>query len=222
MKKGKVFVGSPIRNRGWVFERHIKALLEQTDVEMEFCYVLNDSTDNTQELLDKYGINYVTHNLGGHTGHVRGKYSYDSLAKLRNRLIEEFLNSDCNYLFSIDSDIIIPKGSLGKLIDNDKDICSMLLRNHPHIKAHNVMSNGRHLKYIPHGLIECDLTGAVYLIKRKVIESGVRYANNRNGEDVPFCSNAKRLGFKLYCDTTLTPIHAYTEEVDLVATADFK
>lgn len=214
----KVFVGAPVRNRGWVLERHLEGVLDQ-DVDMEFCYILNDSTDDTEEILKGYGFPYITHNLGGNHGHTRGQYSFDSLSKLRNKLLDEFLKSDCDYLFSVDTDIIIPKGSLRQLIEDDKDVVSMLIKNHPTMQAHNVMIDGRHLPLVPEGVIECDLTGAVYLIKREVIEAGVRYAHSIRGEDVPFCESAKKEGYKLYCDTRLRPIHAYKRGVDLIAKA---
>lgn len=213
----KVFIGAPVRNRAWVLPRHLEALLNQDGIEKEFCYVVNDCDDNTQEILEHYGINYVIHNLGKTYGHIRGQYSIRNLAILRNRLIKEFLQSDCDYLFSVDTDVIIPKGSLKRLIDNDKDIVSMVIRNHPSFMAHNIMVNGRHLPLIPEGLIPVDVTGAVYLIKRRVIEAGVRYDYHVQGEDVAFCEKAKKLGFEIYCDTRLKPIHAYAEGVDLIA-----
>lgn len=213
----KVFVGAPVRNRGWVLPRHLDALLQQTEVEKEFCYVVNDCDDNTEDILREYRIPYIIHNLGKTHGHVRGQYSIRNIAILRNILLEQFLKSNCEYLFSVDTDVIIPKGSLQQLIDDDKDIISMLIKNHMHIQAHNIMNDGKHLGKVPEGIIPVDLTGAVYLIKRKVIEAGVRYDYMSKGEDFPFCNKAKSLGFEIYCDTRLRPIHAYKQGVDLVA-----
>ncbi|WMT39299.1 hypothetical protein RE628_17760 [Paenibacillus sp. D2_2] len=212
----KVFIGAPVRNRDWVLGRHLEALKAQ-DVDKQFCYILNDSEDETEQVLIDQGIPYITHNLGKKYGHLRGSYSYQNLALLRNILLHEFLKSDCDYLFSIDTDIIISDGSLQKLINNEVDVCSMLIRNHPKIKAHNAMISGRHILEFKEGLIPVDLTGAVYLIKREVVEAGVRYALHPIGEDEPFCEHARRLGFKLFVDTRLRPIHAYTEGAELVA-----
>lgn len=218
----KVFIGAPVRNRGWVLPRHLDSVLAQTDIDKEICYILNDSEDDTEDILRDYGATHgvrtVKYDLNATNGHVRGQYSYKGLANLRNRLLDEFLKSDCDYLLSIDTDIIIPKGSIKQLIDNDKDICSMLLRNNPHIMAHNIMNNGVHLKKIPLGVIPVDLTGAVYLIKREVVEAGCRYAFHRQGEDFPFCGTAKKKGFEIYCDTRLRPIHAFEKGVDLIGT----
>ncbi|KGP77942.1 MULTISPECIES: hypothetical protein [unclassified Paenibacillus] len=61
------------------------------------------------------------------------------------------------------------------------------------------------------------MTGAVYLIKREVIEAGVRYGSHPIGEDAPFCEHAQQLVYGLYVDTRHRPVHAYEEGVELVA-----
>lgn len=216
MAMAKVFIGAPVRNRAWVLGRHLDSLMAQ-DVDKEFKYILNDSEDETEQILIDQGIPYVTHNLGKKYGHVRGQYSYGNLALLRNILLHEFLQSDCDYLLSIDTDIIIPEGSLQQLIDNDLDVCSMLIQNHPKIKAHNAMIGGRHVPEFKEGIIPVDLTGAVYLIKREVVEAGARYALHPIGEDEPFCEQARRHGYRLFVDTRLRPIHAYAEGAELIA-----
>lgn len=211
-----VFIGAPVRNRAWIMERHLKSLKHQT-VNKQFFYILNDSEDQTEQILNDHQIPYLTHNMGKTFGHLRGQYAYPNLALLRNKLLDEFLKSDCDYLFSIDTDIIIPEHSLEQLIENDKDICAMLIRNHPKIKAHNAMIGGKHVPKFSEGVIPVDLTGAVYLIKREVIEAGVRYGSHPIGEDAPFCEQAQQLGYELYVDTRLRPVHAYEEGVELVA-----
>jgi len=212
----KVFIGAPVRNRAWILGRHLPAVMQQS-VDKQFCYIVNDCEDDTVEVLEKHGIPYVTHNLGGEHSHIRGQYSYSNLALLRNILIHEFLKSDCDYLFSIDTDIIIPQGSLQQLISNNMDICSMLIQNHPTMKSHNAMIGGRHIHQFSEGIEPVDLTGAVYLIKRKVVEAGLRYGNHLIGEDAPFCEQASRLGFGIYVDTRLRPVHVYEKGVELIA-----
>lgn len=216
---GKVMVGAPVRNRAWILPRHIEGIQKQEDVYFQTCYILNDCTDNTEEILKRHGFHYVKKDMGRlkTVSEHRALYSFAHLARLRNALLEEFLQTDCEYLFSCDTDVIIPEGSLLKLIHHDVDIISMVIRNHPSMMAHNVINNYRHLVKIPYGLIPCEITGAVYLIKRKIIEAGVKYRSHRMGEDVPFCEDAKRKGFRIYCDTTLRPIHAYARGIDLVA-----
>lgn len=212
----KVMVGAPVRNRAWVLPRFIEAIKKQ-DIPFETCFIVNDCTDSTKEILDNAGFTTFLHNLDSEHGHVRGEYSLGNLALLRNVLLDKFLESDCDYLFSVDTDVIIPDGSIQKLIDEDKDIISMLIRNHPTLMAHNILNNYKHFKEIPEGVIPVDLTGAVYLIKRAVIEAGVRYGYSPLGEDTIFCDMAREKGFGIFCNTTIKPIHVYAEGMDLLA-----
>jgi glycosyltransferase involved in cell wall biosynthesis len=226
----KIMVGAPVRNRGWILPQHIEAIQKQ-DVDIETCYILNDSTDDTEEVLKRYGCHYVTCNLEEMktANHLRGAYSFTNLALLRNRLLDEFLKSDCDYLFSCDTDIIIPEGSLRQLVEDDKDIVSMLICNAVNALAFNFMMKNPephddpaydfyHPFKVPKiGLNKVDLTGAVYLIKRKVITAGVHYGHHPQGEDIYFCKLASDLGFEMYCDTRLKPIHAFEKDKFLVA-----
>ncbi|SOC34971.1 methyltransferase domain-containing protein [Ureibacillus acetophenoni] len=212
----KVFVGAPVRNRAWILPRFFESLLQQ-NVKMETCFIVNDCDDNTIEVLEENRVNFIQKNFGKEFGSNRGEYSKKNLAILRNLLLEEFLKSDCEYFFSIDTDIIIPDGSLRKLLEDDKDIVSMIISNIPSGSAHNIYINQNHVSPVPEGIIPVDMTGAVYLIKREVIESGVGYAYDPKGEDVPFCRSAINAGFELYCDTRLRPIHVYEPNLELTA-----
>lgn len=211
----KVFIGSPIRNRGWVLPRHLDSLLNQEGIEKQFCYVVNNCTDDTVHILQKYGINYCLRNLPEPTSKwTRGHYSKPNLALLRNFFLKKFLESDCEYLFSVDSDVIVPENGIKHLIEDDKDIISMILNNSDVKMAHNIW-NYAHFLSIPYGIIDCLITGAAYLIKRKVIEAGVKYYGHSSGEDIPFCESAKEKGFGIFCDTRVQAIHAFRPGLDL-------
>lgn len=212
----KIFLGAPVRNRAWVLPRYIKGIVNQ-NIPMETCFIINDCEDNTEQILKKSGFTIIKQDLGQTHGHLRGEYSKDNLAKLRNMLLEEFLKSDCDYLLSIDTDIILPKGSVKQLLSDNKDIVSMLIKNSDVLNVHNFFINGKHVEEVKEGLIPVDMTGAVYLIKRRVIEAGVKYVYHKLGEDIPFCNSAREKGFEIYCDTRLKPVHVFKEGLDLIA-----
>jgi len=214
----KVFIGSPVRNRGWILQEHIDSLKSQSGIDPEFFYVLNNSTDNTEQTLKKNDIRYIKHDIQYPTHDwTRGHYSFQDLATVRNVFLEEFLKSDCEYLFSIDSDIILRSHvSILDLILNDKDVISGLIKNSQTIFAHNILIKGMQPRHIPLGTIPVDTTGAVYLIKREVIEAGVRYGFHRYGEDYIFCEQASEKGFGIYCDTTVQALHAFAPGTYLV------
>lgn len=216
----KVMIGAPVRNRAWVLPRFIEGIKKNMDVPHETHFIVNDCTDETENILLRAGMKVHHFDLLGMKTptELRGTYSYTNLAFLRNKLLEAFLESDCTHLFSCDTDIVIPEGSLRQLVEADKDIISMIIKNHPKIRAHNILNNYRHIQEdIEEGVIPVDITGAVYLIKREVIEAGVRYGHNRQGEDVYFCDEARKKGFGLHCDTRLQPIHVYNQHEDLKA-----
>ena len=227
----KVFIGAPVRDRAWILPRfidHIKKM-DTAGIEIKSLFVVNDCIDNSEHLLQQSGFNTLkVDELPSKTeSSLRGKYSYQHLANLRNILVEEFLKTDCEYFFSIDTDILVPPNGLKKLINNNKDICSMILCNQNgelKKRAHNIMNYDPRRSMYYHifewendSIIEVDLTGAVYLIHRKVLENGVRYDNNKQGEDVPFCRDARKKGFKVFCDTSIKPIHVMEKGVELIA-----
>ena len=230
-------------------------------------------------------------------------------AEIRNHWIDMRCEKD-EYVFSVDSDILVPQDSLKRLLKHDKDIVSLLLANgpvqDPYISpnrldnallpyttvhggiypsfidrcnttgrmAFNVMMrystithdnvrneydriNYRHIdpaelhcrevmNYKPdiyfdnlktnhtlgpwtlptrYGeLPEVDMTGAAYLIKRDVLDRGVRYGFHHQGEDCFFSCMAQKNGFKLYCDYTVRANHIMNEQVyhDYLATQQLR
>ncbi|QGU00565.1 Glycosyltransferases involved in cell wall biogenesis [Candidatus Syntrophocurvum alkaliphilum] len=214
----KVFIGCPVRNRAWVlpvYLDHIKNLDYPKEL-VEYCFIINDCTDNTSEILQDFAKNQknkvklVTKNLGSEDRHERGWYSFTRLTRLRNYLLEEFLKSDCNYFFSVDSDILVPPNALSQLINNDCEIVSALVCNGHEVGNTNIYNilkkvDGNSWHFITdfsrEGLFSVDCTGAAYLIKRNVIEKhNVRYSSLYGAEDIGFCEDVKRKGIPIYCD----------------------
>ncbi|WCK56184.1 glycosyltransferase [Aneurinibacillus sp. Ricciae_BoGa-3] len=230
----KILLGAPVRDRGWILPRFIKHIQNSdlTGIALDTLFIANDCVDDTIPLLKGAGFHVMEYNnLPGRTaGSVRGQYSYSHLANLRNILVEEFLKTDNEYLLSIDTDILVPPFGIQKLAKDNLDICSMLLCNQKGTigsRAHNIMyldkkrSTFYHIFRWNEGeVIQVDLTGAVYLIHRRVFESGVRYSNYAWGENVPediiFCKQAKERGFKMYCDTSLKPVHVMEAGIELI------
>lgn len=227
----KVLLGAPVRDRGWILPRfieHVKGL-DLTGIELDTLFIANDCTDDTVQLLQGAGFNVTEINdLPSKTeGSVRGQYGYSHLANLRNQLVNEFLKTDCEYLLSVDTDILLPQNGIRKLVENGLDVCSMILCNQGDrpigTRAHNIMRLMRGTGYYEHirtwregDIIEVDLTGAVYLIHRRVLEACIRYDYHPQGEDIPFCRHAQQVGFKLFCDTSLKPVHVMAPGVELV------
>jgi len=231
-----VYIGSLIRNRGWILSIFLEHLykLDYSKKNISMFFLLNDSQDNSYTILECFKDRYLneyrnirigTVDLGGEYADssrvIRNRYNmYKRLSFLRNIIIRSFLVEDYDYLFFIDSDILVEPDCLERLIENNKDICAALVQNHYKDKIYNFMfydENKRRFYRpidfkLPDKIFEVDLTGACYLIKKKVIEVGVKYDFNIVGEDGGFCLKAKERGFKLYVDPTIKTLHIMRKE----------
>jgi glycosyltransferase involved in cell wall biosynthesis len=222
-------IGCPVRNRAWILQDYLHSLLKMDYPSrlIEYCFIINDCQDQTPEILADFAatapspVYLVNINLNTRYGHKRGEYSFKNLALLRNLLLERFLQSMCQYLFSVDSDILVPPNTLRDLMADRCDIVSALVCNGHLVGQRNLFNvlektpqgNYVHIKKIPFNrLFEVDCTGAAYLISRQVIEDyGVRYSAEYGAEDIGFCQRAKQQGIKIFCDSRVECIHVMQE-----------
>jgi hypothetical protein len=71
------------------------------------------------------------------------------------------------------------------------------------------------------GLVEVDATGAVFLIEKSLYKR-CKYAKHLQGEDMPFCSDIRKIS-KIYCDTMLKLPHCMDLELlDLYRRGQFE
>ena len=227
----KIMIGCPIRNRAWILPSYLESLtsLEYPSKYLNYCFIVNDCTDSTLSLLDTFAaqhpnqVDIIVHDLGQRKSrsHLRGYYCFTHLAQLRNTLLSAFLKSNCDCLFSVDSDIIMPPISLQQLLADDCEIVSALVCNGHELGntgIYNILRHteeGRwiHMRDIPRDRIfEVDCTGAAYLLKREVIEMyGVRYSAAYGAEDIGFCRDAALKGLKIFCDGRVEGEHHMRE-----------
>lgn len=222
-------IGCPVRERGWILPRYLKCLtdLEYPLGQIEYAFVVNDSQDDTLEILQEFSrhtqspVEIRQVNLKSRTSSVRGAHSINNLVVLRNILLDMFLKSPATHLFSLDSDILAEPDSLSRLIDLDLPVVSMLIPNDGHLetKGYYNIANLQGDQYLPitkfprDQVIPVDCTGAGYLIKREVIEAlGVRYYPHRQGEDAGFCRVARGRGVGLWCHTGIRAVHIMVRE----------
>jgi len=149
----------------------------------------------------------------------------------RNVGCQRALDTQHEYLFFLDDDVLCPPDILYRLQARNLDIVSGIYcrRNEP--TSMPVMMReipGKGAQFITEfkmgELVEADLIGCgCMLIKRKVLEvmdppwfvwkcdpwrnPGLT-DNERCSEDYDFCRKAKALGFKLFVDTSIVCLHA--------------
>jgi len=152
----------------------------------------------------------------------------------RNDLVERALKHNPDYIFFIDSDMILPENILDDLINMDKDIASALyfMRSPPYKPIAKIMKDDLFyiINTIPlNQIIEVDAVGfGCCLIKKEVFEKikqkekkifdvKEQTVNNKTqllGEDTFFCLKAKESGFKIFLNTGLICKHIGKSLVD--------
>lgn len=147
----------------------------------------------------------------------------------RNSIATESKNYD--YLFFIDSDCVLPDGTLERLVRHDKDIVAgMYFHKEPPFWPVIYTRNEKGLfdviqDYPEKKLIETDGIGmGVCLIKTSVFKKLPEkpfdpYQKDKdsefiNGEDLAFCIRAKESGYKIWVDTGIQAQHQTTRYID--------
>lgn len=128
---------------------------------------------------------------------------------------------DEEFLLTVDADIsIIPKNTIKKLLQSDKDIVAPYIYTEEEEVPYRTWSLNKNInqkfydtyifrsldgkrypRYNPPNLsetkpIELQSVGTMFLVKRKVIEGGAKWENP--APHLQFCKNARKLGFKVW------------------------
>lgn len=193
--------------------------LEQYHKNIVYIFIEGDSSDRTYDVLK----DWMTQRSGSILRKInRGYSSFGKtkdvkrtvhLAELRNRLIElilwtqgigEVLMIDANYgwkgdlismLREVKSHIAAPlavmhKDDSGKYLFYD----TWVFRKNGR-EFWNVYPYAEGMQF--DRPIDVDSVGSGYLIKRQVLEAGVKYDGTDDSEQVGFCNNARNLGFNI-------------------------
>ena len=260
----RILVFAPVHNREIFLPHYLKHLLTQTYPKhlMSMYFIVNNSTDNTYKILKQFKeensshyenikieiFNYpnkskITNNKpDDRSSEHRFKYIYSWLSLLRNKGMEECVKGNYDYIFSCDSDILLCKQAIQRLLDNKKDYCAGLIYNgYLHrpdsepmsynmianaYRFPNIMKKETETHYVhisnykvknPHKmdkgtLIEVDYTGAVFLASQDVCKV-MKYAHHKIGEDLPASLSAINAGYTLYCDVSLFNVHCMSKDI---------
>lgn len=242
----KIVIATPVNNRGKILPYFLNKIanIDYDKKLIDMYFLLNNSNDNSKEILmqfkrehekfynsitiDKCSTNYKFEDK--RTTETRLKYTYYHLSEVRNKLLEYARKLKVDYLFSIDSDILVPKDVINKLITANEPIVSSLIYNgyivdpekaykYPNIM--NVVENDvvhitnwyvKNAKNLTESkVVPVDVTGAISLISKEVLKSGAIYAYHPKGEDVYFSIDAKQKGFQSYCDISCFSEHIMTD-----------
>lgn len=138
----------------------------------------------------------------------------------RDFICQYALDMKSDYVFMVDDDMIAPSNLFWLLERNKKDICTALAftRNPNHLPvmyqtidlwdpvARKHVSKCEFVKNYPRNqLVECDASGfGAALINMNVLKKMPRpwfMGSHGTGEDIHFCLEAKKYGFRVFMDT---------------------
>jgi len=203
-RKKKVMVASLLRRK--IFLDEFMGSLRKLSYDNKHLYFLiNDPKFNESEF-DLSFDNFKTVSIDRidfktmddvRKGGIRRKIYY-LLAVLRNIVLVKFYFSDDDYLFFVDSDIMLKENALETLLSLDKDFVSCNICNDYGVGKYTnaLVKRGNGWKHLStgdvKGLTKCDLTGSAFLISKKLLTNYPLYDWNSMGEDTGFCERVSK------------------------------
>ncbi len=214
----KILVGSPVKQGSKVLKEFLIGLeeVEKGDNQFTF-YFVDDNTEEASSNLLKFFAkrNDVVLKKGSELFHSKEQYDghiwkAEILAKVttyKNTIIQYCIDNDFDYLFLIDSDIVLDRRCFLQLLSDNVDIVSNIFWNQwqingpltaqcfwipdvylqecawntprPFEESHKIRMDMYEQLKNP-GLYEVDGTGACTLISRRALEAGVNFTEIPN------------------------------------------
>ena len=216
----RVLIAAPLRQDPKIFREYQKgldSLIIPDGVKADRFFVVNDCVEvvpyirraDYVEVNNENGMMYRDHLW---TGELVG-----NMSTYRNMTIRRALEGGYDYLLSVDTDLVLEEHTLEYLLKADKDCVAGLFWTNGWSNAwmyDQAEDNNRAEWKIP-GTYRIGGSGALFLIKRKVLLSGVDYTPIPNlrkavfGEDRHFCIRAICNGFEIWVDNHCQPVHLY-------------
>lgn len=218
----RVLIAAPLKQDPRIFREYQDALdrlIIPDGVTVDRFFVVNDCDEVIPEIRGGYAVvNTGDAYIKTRSDHVWTRDNLSKMHRLRNITCQLALNGGYDYLFSVDTDLVLQPETLQTLIEAGKDIVSELFWTNGWCNAWLYdQSAGMDPAWSTPGLYRVGMTGACVMIKRRVLEAGVDYSAIPNiqkalwGEDRHFCIRAACHGFEMWVDSHYPPEHLYTE-----------
>lgn len=219
-----VVAGCPVRDRAWIIERQIDALVEN-GVDRLF-YLANDCEDDTEALIRRSEKARVESIVTRGVKWIRDQDpdATRNLADLRNHWAERAMAlwPEATHFWSIDSDTIPAPDVLKRLLAADKPVISAPVRtgrDRWNILGWDFKRQKVTRPKLPEyaiGPIPVSLPAGCYLIRRDVLEAGVRWKHlSLGGEDGGFAQACKARGIQQWLEPQARTEHWISPERSL-------
>ena len=218
----RVLIAAPLRQDVRIFREYQKSLdrLVIPDwVTVDRYFVVNDCPEVIPEIKGEYDVvNTGDRYEKVDNDHIWTTDNLDKMPVLRNMTIRKAIEGGYDYLFSVDTDLVLQPETLQTLLETGKDIVSELFWTNGWCNAWMYdQASGMSKEWLTPGLYKVGMTGACVLISRRVLTvCDYTYIPNIRkvlwGEDRHFCIRAACHGFTLWTDSHYPPKHLYTEQ----------
>ena len=216
----KVLIAAPLRQDPKIFEEYQKgldSLIIPDDVMVDRFFVVNNCVEVVPYIRRADWVEINTEDCMMYRDHLWTGELVSNMSVYRNMTIRRALDGGYDYLLSVDTDLVLEEHTLQQLIEDDKDcVAGMFWTNGwSNCWMYDQVSENNLPEWQTPGLYRVGGTGALFLIKRKVLEAGVDYTPIPNlrkavfGEDRHFCIRAVCNGFELWADNHCQPVHLY-------------
>lgn len=190
------------------------------------------------QIVSAYGIKEFEGSTFNYPDGIRFKFHQATIGKVftalaRERLGELALDINADFLYMIDDDMLAPADIFERLYRHNVDIVAALAftRYAPHKPVIYTLKSGYDpvqrkeyycnypvLNYPRNTLVQCDAVGfGAVLIKTRVLKEIKKpwfMTTSGAGEDIHFCHQAIKAGFKVYMDTS-TKLGHMTDPIEI-------
>ena len=218
----RVLIAAPLRQKVEIFREYQKGLdnlIIPDGVSVDRFFVVNDCEEVIPEIRDAAIAVNDSEDVTVYQNHLWTGELVSKMSVMRNQTIRRALEGGYDYLFSVDTDLVLEEHTLQVLMEADKDCVAGLFWTNGWSNAWMWdQADGYDPAWEKPGLYRVGGTGALFLIKREVLEAGVDYTPIPNirkavfGEDRHFCIRAACHGFEVWADSHCLPVHLYTEK----------
>ena len=218
----RVLIAAPLKQERKIFREYqngLDHLIIPDGVQVDRYFVVNDCPEVIPEIRGADWVEINSDDVTMYQDHLWTDDLVNKMSYYRNLTIRKALEGGYDYLLSVDTDLVLEPHTLEYLIKADKDCVAGLFWTNGWSNAwmYDQVTGNNEPEWREPGLYRVGGTGALFLIKRKVLEAGVDYTPIPNlrkavfGEDRHFCIRAVCNGFEIWADSHCLPVHLYTE-----------
>lgn len=253
----KVLIAAPIREKEEILKYYLDALIENVVHCMDICecgfYFIDDNLDKEstqilEEYKDKYGDSFIEfiveksmieYNVSEDKEECWNWYKILKMSKLRDRIIQFSIENEYDYLFTVDSDLILSGDALMNLLEMKKDIVTPVhwtnIKSgyHPNVWLYDFwdfayrnyvgeyLTKAENLKRMTEffsklrqkGIYKVGGACGCTLTRMECFRNGLRYSYFDNtsvlSEDYYFCTRASILGYEIYANSEIDSFHIF-------------